>query len=341
MKDSLCLIDPIHVINDKSYSNLGELCLRRPSVYEYLAFMGSDERIVSGDCSDFDLLREFVKCLAENKDTESRAARSFFRVTDRFLGVSRNAIINGEISADKIWEMGYQALSLKENSLHGIIAKSGLTEIGVAVNDSGICLPQQIGDVMIEPVICPVPTLSELSNTQNSLEEIEDGIAKLSGKRATGAIFLSDFEFEEPNPYVASKALERLTAGATLKDKERCILKSQLLRRAVLSFANGGGKLMMFLPTSPNLDALYHLKRFLDYADGMDLPSVKLILFASDLVGYSFVLSEMAARHKKITVEAAISGNDCCMISDDEIKYWGGVMPRYQASLTRTGVGLI
>ena len=341
MKDSLCLIDPMHVINDKVYSNLGELCLRRPSVYEYLAVMGEDERIVSGNCSDFDLLREYVKCLAENKDTESRSARSFFRVVDRLLGVNPGAIINGEISADEIWELGYRSLSLKENSLHGIIAKSGLAEIGVAVSDIDICLPELIGNVKIRPVICPIPTLSELSNTQNSLEEIECRISKLPVSRVLGAVFLSDFEFEEPNPYVASKAVEKLTAGTTLKDKERCILKSQLLRRTVFAFAEGGGELMMFLPPSPNLDALYHLKRFLNYIDGMNLSPVNLILFSPDLVGYSFAISEAVARHKKITVEAAISGNDCCMIFDDEIKYWGGVMPRYQASLTRTGAGLI
>ncbi len=341
VRDSLCLIDPMHLKNDKSYSNIGELFLRSSAVYEYLSVFSADERIVSGNCSDLDLLREFVKRVVENRDTRSRVARGFFRVLNRLLDVTDVSVINGAVSADEIWTLSYEALARKENSLHGIIKKSGITELGVAVRDDGICLPERIGDTGIWPIICPVPSLSELLKVGNSLEAVEERISALSVNKVSGALFLEGFEFEEPNPYVASKAVEKLIAGATLKDKERAILKAQILRRAFLSFGENGGELMIILPSSPNLDTLYHLKRFIDYIDESNLPRVKVILFSPDLVGYSFALSEMAARHKKITVEAAISGNDCCIPRDDEIGYWGGSAPRLRASLAHTAAGLI
>ena len=341
MKDRLCIIDPNHIMNDKIYSNLAEFCLRHPAALEHLAVLGADERIRGGNCSDLDLLREFIALTVQNRDCESKVARSFFKVIDRLLNVSDQMVINGMITADELWSLGYKALANEENSLYGWIKRSGLAELGVAVKNDNVVLPKAIGETAIEPIVCPIPQWSELSKVGDTLRDVEDQIERVVAWKRSGAIFLNEFEFEEPNLYCAEKAFEKLINGTTLKDKERGMLKSQLLRSTVFSSAENGSELMLFLPKSPDLDVLYHIKRFFDYIDESKVPFTKLVLFAPDIVGYSYAVSEMATRRKKITVEAAISGNDCGFVHDDEIKYWGGAMPRYRASLAHTAAGLI
>ncbi len=304
MTDTLCLIPPKHIADNKYYSNITELCLRSDETVGYLRRLDIDASL----CSDYEL---FVKMCELAKSDASRVSEAFMSTLHLF-GFNKNALQ----SPDEIWEKIADALSSYEWSLWGLIEKSGLSRLGVPFDDS---LPDMVGSTSIDKIKIAETVFFDT----NTLPD---------------AVFLNDFEFEKPNLYAAQKAKEKYTSNATLKDSERKILKSQNLREYLFICAERGKAPMLFLPPSPDVDTLCQIKLFFDYMDATDISPMSLTLFAPELVSYQFARS---LNYKKIKAEAAISGNGLGFVNSDEIKYWGGVMPKRQASLATTGAAFI
>ena len=342
MKDSLSLMPAKHIIHDKSYCNLTEFALQCEDVRIYLCNSGADEKACDGVCSDFDVLHQLIESIKRNGDKSSRVYRYFSRVLKNCFGISSDDVISGDISTDELWHTTSEALLRRENSLHGIISRSELDTIGVAQTPWEYeKMPDKIGNTVIKDVMCPLGArgksildaecFSDLAEIRRHFEFWTD--------TCDCAVLLNelDFEFEEPNLYVASTAYDKIKNGSPLKDNERRILKSQLLRDTFFACAENGRKLMLALPTAANAKILYQTEQLLKYVDESLRIPISLTLFASDAVGFSFACAVASKKHKKITAEAAIGGADCYLINEDEIKYWGvGKLPERYASLSHT-----
>ncbi len=304
MRDLLCLIPPKHLLNNKYYSNIAELSLRNRATSLCLSHHDVNADLLS----DYELFYEM--CKLSNTDRS--------KVFGRFLGVltALGFGISDLVDPERVWRLIAERLCSYEWTLHGMIERSGLDGITVRACED---LPKAIGNVEINQAV------------------IAESVP-IDTKYGFDAVFLYDFEFEKPNPYTADRAREKLSNGATLKDSERRILKSQAMREYLFLCAEIGKEPMLFLPPSPNIETLCAVKSFLDYMDGTSICPTNMTLFASDLVSYQFALS---LKHTKIKAEAAISGNGFGFIDKGEIEYWGGAMPKKQATLATTGIELL
>ena len=338
MKDSICLIDPEHFINDKSYSNVVELALRESFVINYLRLSGANGG--KDSFSDFDLLSDLIGCFVKNSDTSSRAYRFFSSVLKKF-DIDATDVIAGRINAEEIWHKTSGVMFKRENMLSGIIARSGLESIGVAqLPWKYKRLPESIGNTEIVSVACPLGVLGENLVDNGGFAELTALRKSLGEWSELGdfAVLMSelDFEFCEPNLYLSSRAFDKYIQGQPIKNSERDILKTQLLRDLIFAASEKGHCVNLVLPEAQNLKMMYQTEQLLEYIDECITAPVSITLFASDVVAYSFAASCEAKRYKKITVEAAVCGVDRYLIADD-VKYWGkGHVPEKTASLSKT-----
>ena len=337
MKDLICLIPPEHIAGDKSYSNIAEFALDVGILKEYISVYGKGDLPLN--CSDYDIFRRFITCVRENGDSSSRAYLYFDRMLELSLGISASDVISGDI--DEVWSESAKRLLKRENTLRGIISRSAFDSVGIAISPWETAdLPDKLGDTEIKRIVCPLgvrgKSVIDLGGFAN-LSELCDYV------KGTGeddcAVFMGelDFEFEKPNLYAASAAYERIVRGQTPKNSDLNILKTQLLRELMLFCAQQERGVMLVLPTAQNVKMMYQTEQLLGYLDEiLELP-LNITLFAPDAVGFSFALAVAGKTYKKITAEAAICGNDCHFISDNEIRYWGsGGSIEKRASLATT-----
>ena len=156
MRDSICLIQPKNFINDKSYSNLTEFAFRNALITDYLRLSHAEARVGEGRCSDFDILKSLVESLQKNSDTASRVYRYFSRVLGCFR-IDADDVLSGGISAEELWCETSKTLLRRENTLCGMLSRSGIRSLGVAQAPWEYeKLPERIGDTEISSVICPL-----------------------------------------------------------------------------------------------------------------------------------------------------------------------------------------
>ena len=78
MEDKLCLIPYSEIEFDKTYTNISEYFLRgNRAVHHFLAHNGAAEKIIVGQCSDFELLSAFMKA-SEKRTGEISAVQKTF-----------------------------------------------------------------------------------------------------------------------------------------------------------------------------------------------------------------------------------------------------------------------
>lgn len=343
VKDCLCLIPQKHIIHDKSYCNLTEFALRTEAVRVYLCNSGAERKLCDGKGSDYDVLYQLVEAFKRNGDESSRVYKYFSRVLRNCFEIDANDVILERITTEELWHNTAEKLLKRENSLLGIISRSEIDSIGVAQTPWEYeALPDKIGNTKIKSVLCPLgvcgKSILEIPGFDD-LAMLEDHISRLVSPEEECAIFLDSthLEFEEPNLYAASRAYDKMKKSVTLKDSERRILKTQLLRDTLFACAQNGRELMLVLPTAVNIKMLYQTEQLLDYIDECLRPPIKLTLFATDASGFAFASATAAKRYKKITAEAAVGGVDCYLMDESEIKYWGvGRIPERTASLAAT-----
>ena len=343
VKDCLCLIPQNHIIHDKSYCNLTEFALRTEAVRVYLCNSGAERKLCDGKGSDYDVLHRLVEAFKRNGDESSRVYKYFSRVLRSCFEIDANDVILERITTEELWHSTAEKLLKRENSLLGIISRSEIDSIGVAQTpwEYG-ALPDKIGNTKIKSVLCPLgvcgKSILEISGFDD-LAMLEDHMSRLVSLEEECAIFLDSthLEFEAPNLYAASRAYDKMKKSVTLKDSERRILKTQLLRDTFFACAQNGSELMLVLPGAANVKILYQTEQLLDYIDESLRSPVSVSLFAPDSIGFSFASATAAKRYKKITAEAAVGGVDCYLMDESEIKYWGvGKLPEKTASLAAT-----
>lgn len=343
VKDCLCLIPQNHIIHDKSYCNLTEFALRTEAVRAYLCNSRAESKLCDGGGSDYDVLRQLVECIKRNGDESSRVYRYLSRVLGNCFAIDAESVIKGKISTDELWHTTSRALLERKNTLSAIISRSDIESLGVAQTPWEYeKLPLKIGNTVIKDVMCPLgaygKSILEIPGFDD-LVMLEDHISRLVSPEEECAIFLDSthLEFEEPNLYAASRAYDKIKNSATLKDSERRILKTQLLRDTFFACAENGRELYLVLPDASNMKIMYQTEQLLDYIDECLRLPIKLTLFAPDAVSFAFTSATAAKRYKKITAEVAVGGVDCYLIDESEIKYWGvGRLPEKTASLAVT-----
>jgi hypothetical protein len=324
MKDKLCLIPYSDIELDKTYTNISEYFLRgNCAVSAFLAASGADDRFICGDCSDFDLLRIFLKACNDENAYASAVAQAFDRVVMSLIG----EISAFSIDADTLWMNTSEALT--ENKLRSMLATSGLEEIGVPVlpTESFDSHFSAVKGISLAPVACPLGIKNVSFNTFESAEELSDArdmiLDSISAANSC-AVFASDLSFEKPNEYTAAKAYEKYLAGQNLLNKEKAILASQLLRITALASSELDREMMIFLPTAPDVKAMGAISEFVDYIDGCDLKNkLKLSVFGGDAVGLCMAASIAGKRYKNITAVTGICGNGSDVSYVDVAKYWG------------------
>lgn len=339
MKDKLCLIPYSDIEFDKTYTNISEYFLRGNSaVGAFLAAAGSSDKILCGDCSDFDLLCAFLKACREENAYASAVAQSFDRVVKSLIG----EISAFSMDAEMLWKTTSDALIA--NKLRAMLASSGLKEIGVPV------LPEESFDahfsaikgIAFIPVACPMGIKSvsfDTLGTNKALSGVHSIICNSLSDAKACAVFAKDFSFEKPNEYIAGKAYEKHLAGQTLLNKEKAILASQLLRITALSSSELDREMMIFLPLAPDVRSMGAVSEFIDYIDGCDLKNrLRLSVFGGDAVSLCMAASIAGKRYKNITAVTGICGNGSDVSCVDVAEYWGYGAPAIEnyASLAKT-----
>ena len=342
MKDSICLIPPEHFLSDKSYSNVVEFAFRTKIISDYLRLSGAESRASDGVGSDYDILVSLVDSFRKNSDSSSRIYRYFSRVLLECFNIDAKRVINREISVDELWKTTSDALMKRENTLWGIISRSELCEICVAAPPFDLYeLPENIGNVSIKSAVCPLGVNGEgiLDTTKtDSFESLRLSIDSAVKRAEKCAVLLCelDFEFAVPNLYTSSIAYDKIKRGLSLRDNEKMMLRTQLLRDVITSCAEHEKELMLVLSDASNVKGMYQTEQLLGYMDDCLQKPISIVMFACDVVGFSFAISHESKRYKKITVEAAIGGNDRYLMTDDA-KYFGvGALPERMASLSDT-----
>lgn len=321
MEDRLCLIPYSEIEFDKTYTNISEYFLRKNrSVNLFLATNEADEKIVLGQCSDYELLSAFMKISAEKGTDKSAIEHTFARVVSELIGEKITDI-------DDVWIKTSEALINKK--LRERISFSRAKKIGVPV------LPNEYFDehfvsvkgVDIEPVLCPFGTQNVSLDAfcgNYSLEDIKETIVDQMACSTSVAVFFSGFKFEKPNEYSASKSYEKYRAGQALLNKEQALLTSQLLRMTALSAAEIGKELMIFLPYAPDVVSMGAAAEFLDYIeDSLSNKKLKASVFGGDAVSLCMAEAMSAKRYKNITAVTGICGNGSDMPDLSSAAYWG------------------
>ena len=273
----------------------------------------------------------------------SRAYRYFHHVLKDCFGIEPSGVISGELSVEELWRSSSQLLLKQENSLLGLIENSNLDTLCVATSPScDETVEESIGKTKLKKILCPLGLTEQpfnLFEKYQSFEELQASIRAFCEREGEGAIFPDalEFEFEKPNPYVAKAAYEKQKNAQTLKYSELKNLKTQLCRDVIEAFASKGEAVWFVLHKNANFNIMYQTEQLLDYIDQCDFAPIKIFLCVNDLVGLNFASSMIKKRYKKITVEAALGGNDCCQIDGDALKYWGhGKLPKSFATLSKT-----
>lgn len=343
MKDIISLIPPNHIINDKRYGNIADFALRTDILRRYLTLCEPDERIRSGNCSDYDIFRAFIECARKNSDRSSRTYLYFDEVMKNVLGISADELIFGALDSDELWTRVAMALLKDENSLWGIISRSPLESLGVALAPwEKSELPENIGNTEIKRIVCPLGVRGKSIFEAVSFADFDELSAYIreSVKDSDGcAIFIDelDFEFQKPNPYISAMTYNKIQKGLPIKASEMNILKTQALREVILSSAGADREVYFVISSASSIKNLYQTEQLIDYIDESARERVNVTLFAPDAVGYSFALSMKAKNYEKITADAALCGTDCYFITEAEAKYFGvGAMPEKMASLSAT-----
>ena len=339
MKDRLCLIPYRDVILDKTYTNIGEYFLREDSVISFLKASGSDFN--SG--SDFELLKEFIKNCKDNSLCESAVPRRFTDIVKNLIGEEKVFYM----SPEEIWARTSEALLDDRNKLRAKIATSGLESVGVSI------LPEeefdahfaQCGTVDISPVFCPFGTDNvslDTVETKKELREIGETFDGNMSRYDRVALFFNDFSFEIPNEYSASKAYEKHLLGQSLSYKENDVLKSQLVRMAIIAASREQKEIMIFLPFAPDVRSMGEVSALIDYIDEINIKS-NLTLYVRDAVGLCMAQSMMVKGYKNIIAATGVSGNGNVDIQKDVLNYWGvgETLDLKRASLCKTAAGFV
>ena len=340
MRDRLCLIPYRDIILDKTYTNIGEYFLRGDSaIFRLLRAVG----VSPDDRSDFELLSLFLKACNENFLCDSSVGRYFSKVVGKLIG-EENVF---EISAEELWIRTSDALLEDKNKLRATIASSGLESVGSSIEpyeefDAHFA---RCGAVDISPVLCPFGTDNVSLDTiakVKELSEVKNVFNTNMSRYDSVALFFNDFSFEIPNEYSASKAYEKYILGQTLSYKDADVLKSQLLRMALVSASENKKDVMMFLPLAPDVRSMGEVSALIDYIDESNI-KINLTVYAGDAVGVCMAQAIAGNKYKNITAATGVSGNGSCETEKDIVSYWGAgeLALERRASLAKTVAHLI
>ena len=324
MKDKLCLIPYSEIEFDKTYTNISEYFLRgNRAVGLLLSNGGADERMVSGRCSDYELLSAFLKICGEKGRERAAVVQAFKRVVFELIGEKDFAYVG----AEELWMRTAEALY--EKKLRERIADSSVKKIGIPVL-LGEYFDEHFVSVKgkkLVPVFCPFGTENvslDTLNEKSSVEEIGNLVEDQMTESDSCALFLSGFAFEKPNEYSAMKAYEKHLAGQTLLNKERDILYSQLFRIAALSAAKAGKELMIFLPFAPDVASMGAAAELVDYMDCcLSDEKLNVTVFGGDAVSICMAEAIASKRYKNITAVTGICGNGSDRPDISSAVYWG------------------
>jgi hypothetical protein len=329
--DRLCLIPYADILNDKQYSNVGEYLLRpSPEVSKFLILSSADDRVVRGECSDFDLLCAFLEAATVCGGRASAVVKNFEKAVSRLLG--HGSVLS--MTADQIWLESLEKLALDENRTVNLIARSGLQKIGIPISVEDYAKHTKTlfcGDVEMDLVGCPFGTQNVSFDTVDlncSFEKLCERLFNFASSISKCALFFDDFSFEKPNEYGASIAYEKLSSGQKLSSKESAMLSSQLMRVVSRAVCKSKGELMIFLPAAPNLASMWGAQNFVEYLDdGAIDEKLNVTIFARDAVGACMSAAMAGKRYKKIAAVTGMCGNGSGMPDVSASEYWGcGIM---------------
>ncbi len=296
------------------------------AVRRYLAARGID--VDSGNLSDYELFATVFEQIRTESD--SFAARRIKGAIDGLFGFDTSVL-----SVDEIWTRS--ALVLDGKNAESLFL-CDLETLGMPVipwiNEE---LPKAVGKTAIVPKYCPFGISGfDLDSTVKLASDVRHG--EIDPSCSSVAVFCKGFEFEEPNEYVANKAEEKLREGRTASKKERAILSAQLLRKLTLNCADREKRLMVFLPSAPDVHSMGEFNRFLEYIDGViRTEKLSITVYAPDAVGLCFALGLASLPYKKITADTGICGNGCGCAEAEAAAYWGADLTRLKrASLSST-----
>ena len=325
--DRLCLIPYSDIVNSKQYSNIGEYLLRcSPEVSKFLSLSSNDNRVLRGECSDFDLLCAFLDTASMCEGRVPAAVENFEKALSKLLG--HGSVLS--MSAEQIWLESLEKLAIEENSTANIIARSGLNKIGVPISAEDLKVyPQKptCGNVEIDPVGCPFGTKTVSFDTigsDASFNKLCEGLSDFASSISKCALFFSGVGFEKPNEYGAEIAYEKLASGHKISQKEALMLSSQLMRVVSRALCKANGELMIFLPAAPDIASMGGAQTLIDYLDdsGIDA-NLNITLFARDAVGACMAAAMAGKRYKKIAAVTGICGNGSGLPDASASEYWG------------------
>lgn len=325
--DRLSRIAYEDILKDRQSSNISEYLLRDSAAVRGLLMISSDDKkAISGECSDFDLLRAFLECIRKTEAYGSLSAKYFEKTASGLLG--RKDVLS--MSAEDIWEESLKRLSSEEMSLDAMISGSGLEKIGIAVtlNESRTVKKSFFcGSTEVTPVVCPFGAENisyETIEKGKIFANLNDILIEPMSDIPEYAVFVNGFIFEKPNEYGAAKAYERLSEGRSLSERDNGLLMTQLMRSIALSLSNVGGELMLFLPSAGGLDHMADTLKLIRYLDDNVLTkALKLSIFSCDAVSACAAASMSGHRYKNITAVTGISGNGSGLPDALASEYWG------------------
>ena len=339
MTDRLCLISYRDIEADKTYSNISEYLLRENrSVSGFLSSNGADERILSGEASDYELFSAIVDICREENVSESAVALTINAVIKEIAGEGYGLADGAEV----LWRVTSDRLH--EKKLRALISERKIERLGIPIMlgerfDSHFAA---IKNKSLIPVACPLGVKSasfETINRAGGLENAEKIMSDLVSQAEETALFFNDADFDIPNEYAASKAMEKLCLGQKPTNKEATMLASQLMRMTMLAAAGQGKEIMLFLPPAPQIKSMGAVAELLDYMDGLYCyDKLRVTLFGGDAVSLCMARSIAEKRYKKITAVAGICGNGSIMPDKSSARYWGfsGEAKENYASLAPT-----
>ena len=321
-EDMLCLLSAESISSMSSLSNISEYCLRNNSaVKRYLLQKGSAGRYVSGVCSDFELLCEFLRLAREDKN--SGVVKACLHAMEELMG--RDIY---RISCDELWKISSEIIE----RMYGKSILPGLDRLGMAITCAEEELPKKVGNTELISVACPAG-IGKFDIDVRNVEGTSFG--RLLEKGGKVALFMGGFEFAEPNEYMALRAQDKLLGGSVLSDNERRIFNSQLCRNIFKHCFDAQKDIMIFLPEAPDVHSMGESARLLDYIDRAGFEGkVRVSVFAGDAVGLCFASSLLSKKYKNIAADTGICGNGCGIPDADCAEYWGvGHFPKKRASL--------
>lgn len=308
MTDSLCLIPSCEIMLDRTYTNISEYFLRNDrSVSYFLRTFGAEEKVIVGECSDFELLSAFLKICRQNSVEDYSVFKSFCRVVENLVGET------DIFDATDLWIKTSETLIKEKNKLRATIASSELESIGVPIlpNEDFDVHFARCGIVEAKPVLCPFGTNSVSMDTlwkAKNLQELEIKISQKLSASDSCAVFFEGFRFIEPNEYSAEKAYAKYRQEQSLNYNETDILKSQLLRITAKAAEELGKEIMIFLPDAPDVKSMGETAELLEYIDKCGI-KCNTTIFAGDKVSLCMSRAMVGKGYKNITAATGFIGN--------------------------------